>query len=368
MSSFLMGLGNFSSGLSKGIDTGKKIYDTYEKGKMKRAYSEGIKGAEEKRQEDINAGTKPIYEGGIKVGYGSKDGKVYGDQSQAKAAAEKQAPDVMEYFMRDAAPRIGQLYMEQGSPEKAQAWNSWVQDQQGKKAIEQWSGAYKSMMTGDFEDAAAKFGEFYNDQIDDSVDYRGQTPIKNENGDITGFKMKLFDKDDNKMRELELTRDQMVALGNAYNPQALFERITSQTDKASQMAAQTAMDDRKSNREFQQDVALEDVKSGNRMEEARTKAQLDAKYGDNSVRGKFDANVGILREQGYSNEEIKDLTPRILGISKTRAGASDTDLRLNAMKMLTGDYISRRKFEQLPPAEQEQKINAIVDMIKATQQ
>ena len=92
MANFFAGLGNFAGGVSRGIDTGKKIYDTYEKGKMKRDYSQGIKGAEEKRQEEINAGTKPIYEGGIKVGYGSKDGKVYGDQSQAKAAAEKQTP------------------------------------------------------------------------------------------------------------------------------------------------------------------------------------------------------------------------------------------------------------------------------------
>lgn len=368
MANFFAGLGNLAGGLSKGIRTGKEIYDTYEKGKIKRAYSEGIKGAEEKRQSDIEGATKPVYEGGIKMGYGAKDGKVYGSQDKARAAAESQTPDVMEYFMNDAAPRIGQLYLEQGKPEKAQAWDAWVKDKQGKKAVEQWSSAYKSMMTGDFEDAANKFGEFYNDQIDDSVDYRGQSPIKNENGDITGFKMKLYDRDDDEMREIEMTRDQMVQLGNAYNPQALFERITSQTDKASQLAAEAAMEERKSNRDFKQDVALERVKSGNRMEEARTEAQLDAEYGNDGVKGKFDANVGILREQGYSDDEIRDLTPRILGISKTRAGASDTDLRLNAMKMLTGDYVSRREFDKLPPEEQEKKINAIVRMIKATQQ
>ena len=368
MANFFAGLGNFAGGLSKGIDTGKKIYDTYEKGKIKKAYSEGIKGAKEKRQEDINAGTRPIYEGGIKVGYGAKDGKVYGDEAQARRAAEKQAPDVMEYFMKDAAPKIGQLYMEQGSPEKAQAWSAWVQDQQGRKAIEQWSSAYKSMMTGDFEDAAAKFGEFYNDQIDDSVDYRGQTPIKNENGDVTGFKMKLFDKDDNKMRELELTRDQMVALGNAYNPQALFERITSQTDKASQMAAEVAADDHAAARDFKTDVALEDIKSGNRMEEARTKAQLDAKYGKNSVRGKFEQNKDILREQGFSEEDIRRFTPRILGIADTRSGISDTDLRLQVTKMLSDGPIAGRQWERLSPEEQNAKISAMVDLIKASKQ
>lgn len=368
MANFFAGLGNFAGGLSRGIDTGKKIYDTYEKGKLKQAYKQGIKGAEEKRQEEINAGTRPIYEGGIKVGYGAKDGKVYGNESQARTAAEKQAPDVMDYFINDAAPKIGQLYLQQGKPEKAQAWDSWVQDQQGRKAIEQWSGAYKSMMTGDFEDAAEKFGEFYNDQIDDSVDYRGQSPIKNENGDITGFKLKLFDKDDNKMRELELTRDQMVALGNAYNPQALFERITNQTDKASQMAAEVAADDRAAVRDLKTDIALEDVKSGNRIEEARTKAQLDAKYGSSDVRSKFNANVDVLKEQGFSEEEIRQYTPRILGIANTRSEISDTDLRLQVSKMLSDGPLAQREWQRLSPEEQNAKISAMVDVIKASKQ
>ena len=368
MANFFAGLGNFASGLSRGIDTGKKIYDTYEKGKIKKAHSEGITGAKEKRQEEINAGTRPVYEGGIKVGYGAKDGKVYGDQSQAREAAEKNAPDVMDYFMNNAAPQIGQMYLEQGKPEKAQAWNTWVQDQQGRKAVEQWSSAYKAMMTGDFEDAAERFGQFYNDQIDDSVDFRGQSPIKNENGDITGFKLKLYDRDDKKMREIEMTRDQIVQLGNAYNPQALFERITSQTDKASQLAAEAAMEERKDNREFKQNVALEGIKSGYRQDEERTKAQLDSKYGTNSVRGKFDANVGILKEQGFSEEEIRKYTPRILGIANTRSEISDTDLRLQVTKMLSDGPLAQREWQRLSPEEQNAKISAMVDVIKASKQ
>lgn len=363
---FFAGLGNFARGASQGIDDAEKIRGAMDKAKLRNAYKDGISGAKKQRQEDIDKGVRSAYEGGIKMGYEDPSGKVHGDEQQARKAAEKGAPDVMEYFMNDAAPKIGQLYMEQGSPEKAQAWDAWVQDSKGKKAIEQWSGAYKSMMSGDVEDAAEKFGQFYNDQIDDSVDFRGSTPMKNENGDVTGFKIKLYDRDDKEMRDMELTRDQMVQMGNAYNPQALFERITSQTDQASTLAAESAMDEAQANREFEQKAAMEGIKSGNRMEEMRVENQLENAQGG-EVRQKFNSNVGILREQGFDDDQIKELTPRILGISNTRAGASDRDLRLNALKMLTSDYMSRRDFEGLPEEQQEQKINAIVDMIKATQ-
>jgi len=364
---FFAGLGNFASGASRGIDDAQKIKGAYDKGKLQKAYKDGIKGAEASRQSEIDAGVKPTYEGGINTGYKGTGGKVYGDEASARAASEKAAPDVMEYFMKDAAPKIGQMYLEQGSPEKAAAWGTWVDGQNGKKAIGQWSDAYKSLMTGDIEAGAEKFGQFYTDQIDDGVDYRGQTPVKNEAGDITGFKMKLFDRDTNKMHDIEMSKDKMIELGNAFNPQALFERVTAQGDKASALAAEVAMGDRESNRDLKGKIELEGVKSGYRQEESRTDAQLEQTYGTNTVRGKFDANVDILSQSGFSDEEIKEFTPGILGISTTRAAMSDRDLRSKIVDRLTDGYMLASKFNALSSEEQEAKINAMVRLIDKIQ-
>jgi len=365
-------LGGLASGFSQGLSSGMQMGNAYNESKQrkrrKRIQEEGMQQAREQRQSDIDSQVSPAFEGGKPLGYQDESGKIYADRSEATKVAASDVKPVMDYYMENTAPKMQQMYLEQGDIEKATAWENWVNQRQVQQGMKKWASALKSAQVGDHQGFAENLKDAYNagGYFDDGSQAKAVKPNKDKDGNVSGYSVTIESQDGTETTT-DVGMDEMYNLGlGMLAPEKVFEIGYEELKSAQSMQAKAARDDYESTRDYKQKVQLEGIKSSNRMEEARVDQQLE-QAGGGETRQKFNANVSILREQGFGDDEIKDLTPRILGISNTRAGASDRDLRLNALKMLTGDYMSRRNFEGLPEQEQEKKINAIVDMIKATQ-
>lgn len=159
----------------------------------------------------------------------SVNGKSYDTREQALAAAEKAAPSATDMFMKNTVPKLAAQYVINGEPEKAKAWTDYADSVNGKRAIKDWAAAYTAP---DFDTAATRFGKYYTEHVNDGVDYTGHKMLTKEDGTQVAV-VTLKDKATGKTSELEMTREKMLALGGANNPQKLFE-----TEQAKQAAAE----------------------------------------------------------------------------------------------------------------------------------
>lgn len=216
----------------------------------------------------------------------SYGGKEYDTREQAVAAAEKDLPNAMDSFIKTSGPKIAQQYIANGQPDKAEAYIKWVEDSKSKLAIKDWASAF---VAPDFDTAVTRFGKFYTDHIDDGVDYVSHKMLTKENGTQVAV-VTLKDKNTNKPIEMELTRDKMLMLGAANNPQKLFE-----TEQAKQVEAEKARyqhrlkaeerrQTRQDNFELKQYEAdrqdrREDKKARNRIDEIAFGHEMDAVFG-----------------------------------------------------------------------------------------
>jgi len=216
----------------------------------------------------------------------SYGGKEYDTREQAVAAAEKDLPNAMDSFIKTSGPKIAQQYIANGQPDKAEAYIKWVEDSKSKRAIKDWASAF---VAPDFDTAVTRFGKFYTDHIDDGVDYVSHKMLTKENGTQVAV-VTLKDKNTNKPIEMELTREKMLMLGAANNPQKLFEMEQAKQTEADKARYQHALkaeerrQTRADNFELKQYEAdrqdrREDKKARNRIDEIAFGHEMDAVFG-----------------------------------------------------------------------------------------
>lgn len=216
----------------------------------------------------------------------SYGGKEYDTREQAVAAAEKDLPNAMDRFIKTSGPKIAQQYIANGQPDKAEAYIKWVEDSKSKRAIKDWASAF---VAPDFDTAVTRFGKFYTDHIDDGVDYVSHKMLTKENGTQVAV-VTLKDKNTNKPIEMELTREKMLMLGAANNPQRLFEMEQAKQTEAEKARYQHALkaeerrQTRADNFELKQYEAdrqdrREDKRARNRIDEIAFVHEMDAVFG-----------------------------------------------------------------------------------------
>lgn len=216
----------------------------------------------------------------------SYGGKEYDTREQAVAAAEKDLPNAMDSFIKTSGPKIAQQYIANGQPDKAEAYIKWVEDSKSKRAIKDWASAF---VAPDFDTAVTRFGKFYTDHIDDGVDYVSHKMLTKENGTQVAV-VTLKDKNTNKPIEMELTREKMLMLGAANNPQKLFETEQAKQTEADKARYQHALkaeerrQTRADNFELKQYEAdrqdrREDKNARNRIDEIAFRHEMDAVFG-----------------------------------------------------------------------------------------
>lgn len=277
------------------------------------------------------------------------NGQRYDTREQARAAAEKAVPSSTELFMKNAVPKMAEAYIANGEPEKAKAWTDYADSVTGKRAIKDWAAAYTAP---DFDTAATRFGKYYSDHINDGVDYTGHKMKVNADGTQVAV-VTLKDKASGKTMEMEMTREKMLALGSANNPQKLFEM---------EQAKQSAAEKLKFEYLIKQQGRRADMEDKKELE--RYKADVNSDRESNKVNAKIDAQVSSLRDAGYSDAEIKKMMPAIVGAGEHKKTTDPAERRaLIASDLLKNDPTFARKSKD----EQNKRIDDMMGVIYGDQ-
>ena len=369
------GLAGFAGGLGQGLNTGLQLGKAVRAGKERRMAKRAGEEATEKRNvaiEGLMADSSINYSDAGPVQPGERfeiDGQTYDDQGAARQAAEGNVADTMTYYRKFAVPKMTEYYMQAGEPEKAQAWQEWSEKQEQKVGMKKWAEAYSAGLRGDWN----KVGDYVFDQYkddDDGITPISKNPVKDEEGNITAFEVKL--KNDASGEEYTQTvgAEDLLRIGMTnYSPPELFEKAYAQDQAAMEARREAAADEL----DFRREVSLSDRKAGQAMERDRlndqrqTERAIMLKEMEQALGGDAKANAKIrkLREFGYSEDFIRDTMPAILGIGQYKKKASPDEVA----RMLHGDlvdtdpYINGKAYSSMTQSEQKKIIRDQMKML-----
>ncbi|AFN39137.1 virion structural protein [Burkholderia phage BcepMigl] len=280
--------------------------------------------------------------------------------AQARALAEKSAPSVMDFFRKKGVPKIAETYLAQGDPAKAQAWTDWAEAQDNKRNMATWAKAWRATQMGDIEGAADHFMELYKN-YNDGVTPVSKEVVKDKDGNITGFNVKLKTDATGEERTSFIDRNQMLEMGlAALSPPQMFEMAWKRqqtqdaakakvAEKIGEAKLKLATDTALENQRQKGRVQLEGVKHEGDLERDVQKSKLDAETRRNKVQEELDAKVEALKNGGYSDEFISSALPSILGIDQYKRSTSPDE----AKRLAFGDRMKNDpSFARLPVEKQ----------------
>lgn len=302
----------------------------------------------------------------------------YETREQAMAAANKSVPSTMDYFMKNAVPKIAEQYMVNGDPATAKAWSDYAESHNGKRAIKDWAAAYSAP---DFDTAVSRFGKYYTDHINDGVDYAGHTMRVKEDGSQVAI-VQLKDKATGKTSEMELTREKMLALGGQNNPQHLFETEMARQREAEKLKLQAglkAQERRENNQDkltiegFKQDridkregikqkndADMEKLRQDRMDQREKLKSDLGIKEAGGRKQAQIDTSIDALIAAGKTKEEIEALMPAIIGIGEHKKTTDPVERRA----LITSDLMKNDpKFARGSKEEQNKRIDEMMGLI-----
>lgn len=271
-------------------------------------------------------------------------------EADAKKQAERTVPDVLTFFQKSGVPRVSQMYIAQGKPEMAAAWEKWSEDRTNQNNVKTWAKAYKAVEMGDWENAAEHITDLYSHYQDGQTVIGKPETVKDKDGTVTGFNVKVKDDASGQERAQFIPRDDLAKLGLvALSPPELF-KMTQAKIAADEAAKRTAaLEVGKSRLRVAEATAIDNAKQPNRIAEIdrRHENRLEEIYADmgakskderNKVREVYETKRDLLTKAGVSAEEIDRMTPELLGVKDTRKQASDSDLRARIMSdLVKGD-------------------------------
>lgn len=375
-----IGVGAFSEGLMNGVKMGNMLGEARDKREVRAATKAGMEQAKQQRQQDIDSQIKPVdvpmvadnFEGPVQAAdmagppqqaFDVK-GKRYDTRVAASGAAEKEVGSQLDYFNKVAVPKIAETYLAQGDAAKASAWTQYMEAAETQRGLKDWSKAFRAAQLGQWDDAANYVFEQYK-SYDDGIDPVGKEAVKDKTGNITGFNIKLKNKETGEEYAQFIDNETLMNMGlGHFSPQNQFDMRWKQQQDANNALLEVAKDDRK----FQRDLMMEGVKSGYRQQEAVTTEQAKAAAKGNDMQAEFATASKILTNAGYSQKEIDAMTPRILGI--TRQGLGEDEVRAKAIEMLMEsdkEVLNTNKFRDMTPEEQQRKIEGIMDLYRMKQ-
>jgi hypothetical protein len=245
------------------------------------------------------------------------------------------------YIQKHMAQKAQDYFLSVGDMEMAEKYGKFAETVAGKQAIKAWADAKSAP---DIDTRADRFGKYYTDHVNDGVDYTGHKILTKEDGTQVAV-VSLKDKKTGKTSEMELTDDKMLQLGDAWNPAAVFK---SEQAKAAAAAAQkTKMGeevfksklklgeekykaDRLDAREGLKATNakdLETTKGQQKLSEISLKGQIDAQNVGAKAKAELTAKTDLLKEAGYTEDEIKPLVPILLKAGEFKKETSPQERR-----------------------------------------
>lgn len=360
-------MSSVGNGLAQGIALGNSLVDAYERGQkikdrdeIKNVMATGLEQAKASRQQAVDSNvvvgseanaadtmTMPTFQDG--------QGKRYGSEAETRANAERKAPSMDDFYLRDVAPKIRETYLSQGNAAGADQWDKWTQDKQAQTGMKHWTQALRAGQMGDFKTYADSMVKAYNTPgyYEDGLEAQGYDLIKDKDGNTTGLTMKLKNKTTGEeFSESIHGQDDMIRQGiGLLDPANAFKTTFAQSEKQKTRDAQSTRDQQ----QFQQKVALSDRNANTQAELADRR---EASAMDRLVTGKKldreNQNKGVeqktnaLRAAGYGEEFIKENLPQMLGIGNYKRGSTPEETR----RMLHQARLSDFNYQRKSPTEQ----------------
>ena len=300
MSNFGIGLGAFMGGVNQGMEAGERFKTIQDNNKLRKIAAEGTDAAKAAREADIGKSIKvgSVDQNGATVPTYEVDGQAYGSESEARGAAEKQVGSFMDYYTKTVMPQYQEHWMQTGQVDKAQAMQKWLENENVQKGVKSWANAVRSFQVGDSAGFKKNLLKAYNQQgyFDDGVTAEGIEDVKNDKGQLLGYKIKFKDGKGN-VTEQTFDGEDVAKLGlNALSPAEVLSYGVDQLKQAQAARSELAKEGRKQ----QNAIELEGVKQG----------------------------LGINRDNNKSALRTAEKAEELrLGTNNTAKTTSDTDLR-----------------------------------------
>ncbi len=254
LAGFGLGLNSMMQGLQNGLQLGKQIKDYSKQSNIEEAKSQALDDAKAAQAADVAAG---------------HDGT-----------------PLMDYYMKVSAPRVREAYLQNGDEQGAMGWDKWINDDKVQKGAKFWANGVVAAQRGDHQGFLDNFIKSYNSHgyYDDGTTATGGEVLKDKNGNATGFKITLKDKDGNERTQQFNNMQDIYQSGLAVvSPDTVFQFGRSEVDRIKNTKAQIAIEQSKFNR----DVALKQIN-----------ANKEFKLAD------FKANADIIRDNNKANNDI----------------------------------------------------------------
>lgn len=307
-------------------------------------------------------------------------------REQASAAARKNVGSEKDFFLKVAVPQITQKLTEMGEVDKADAWQKYADDQQTRKNMETWSQMARSAAAGNYEKAADHAFELYK-HYDDGVTPISKELVKDDNGNVTGFNVKLKNDETGEERSQFIGTREITELGlSALSPPAMFEqmyrrqtaadsaaasaRVKAQHDAATaarDLAKQGMIENRADKREAAKATAAaarDERQHGYKLEELTTAEGLKQANLGKAETVKVQAKIDLLQKNGYSPEQVKELLPGLMNVGEFKKGTSPEERRA----MFTNELAKDPLFQQKSIEEQTKAVDALMSVAGAGQQ
>lgn len=325
---------------------------------------------------------KPAEQPATPAGRFTVGGKSYATREEAYKAADASAPSTMDFFMKNAVPKIQEQYIANGEIEKAKAWDEWAQQRQSQSAMKEWSSMYRAAQFGDFEKAATHAFNLYK-QYDDGITPVSKETVKDKDGNVTGFNVRLKNDSTGEVTSQFIDKKALVEMGlSALSPNKMFEvafKRQSDADTAAMTARikanekvqdfnldmkkegyeQDREDKRTTEKEDRAD-AREAKKGVQKLSEITLTKQMDAENMGEKERAQAQAKVDLLKENGYTDEQITAMVPAIVGAGEHKKTTDPSERRaLISSDLLKNDQMFARSTREQQAAKVDQLMSVI---------
>ncbi len=309
-------------------------------------------------------------------------GKGFDSLEEARAHADKVLPAMVDYQVKYVMPKMAQGLMEQGRPEEAQKLIDWAGQRTSQRHLEDWNKAVLAFQTDDFDTAAKKLAGLHKD-FPDGNDIVTQEPVKDKAGKTVGFNMSIKG-EDGKTQKQYVDARQLIEYGlSTLSPDKMFAQMSSRQQSYDTLKAKadydTMNDARTATRQESSDIRKDsrteaadirraqreaknaEVQHGYKLEELTTAEKLKQEGIGKEKRVEVQSNIDLLKENGYSPEEVKGMIPALLKAGEFKKATSPDEAR----RMIVTELAKDPMFNTKPRDKQQDQVDSLMQLAAA---
>lgn len=367
---FGIAVGALGQGVMQGLQIGRAIRQARDENQIRDLTQEGMDEAKKVREQGIDASIMStpglaVSDEGVagtpqqfNVG-----GKPFATRDEATKAAEAQAPDIMSIYREQFAPKVRDAYLAQGNPEKADAFQNWLETGQARDGLKLWRSTMFAAQRGDWETAGR--GAFkMAGMVPGDFTPLSSDSVKDTEGNIAGFNTRYRVNATGEERDMTIDTDTLLNQGLAQlAPHQFFEKKweMAQADRRARLAAQ--VDEARNQRDFDRQARLKGIDFDYALRRGAAEAAREVGVSGGKKVAELRAVTDYLKGQGLSDGSIRSLAPQIAGLQqKGEVTPKDiAEMKINAAKTLTSDPASG--FASKAPQRQAKMVEGLMDSI-----